>query len=234
MRFAPVFQELTLLACRPFVESLAESLHHFSLDVVHVISLYLVCPTAASGALPVLLLTLGEHPHKFESSIFGVGVDPNTNDIWITSYDTSAAFRADGKFLHWTAHSLLSVAKGVVVAPNGFAYIVDYLASKIAQCQLNGLFAQHINIEGAGNGQFKYPHGIAVDSKQSLLFVSDGGNRRVQVLKLDDDHSFVRAFGGAGQDDGLFSGPRGIAVSQTTGEIAVADIDRHDVQVCEA
>ncbi|MDE0090341.1 MAG: fibronectin type III domain-containing protein [Thaumarchaeota archaeon] len=38
---------------------------------------------------------------------------------------------------------------------------------------------------GDDNGKFKSPHGIAIDTKNRLLYVADTGNNRVQVIKLD-------------------------------------------------
>ncbi len=72
---------------------------------------------------------------------------------------------------------------------------------------------------GTGNGQFKEPHGVAVDSS-GHVWVVDTGNSRVQ--EFTSEGAFVRAFGTSGSGSGQFSKPRGIAIDPS-GHVWVAD-----------
>lgn len=49
------------------------------------------------------------------------------------------------------------------------------------QCQVfdkrNGAFVRKFGSEGEGNGQFRYPNGVAVDGRN--IFVCDTGNNRI-------------------------------------------------------
>jgi RHS repeat-associated protein len=70
---------------------------------------------------------------------------------------------------------------------------------------------------GSGNGQFKTPTGIAINEAGTLVYVTDSGNHRVQVLKVVGSESelnleYSTKFGTQGSGNGQFSTPSGIAV----------------------
>jgi DNA-binding beta-propeller fold protein YncE len=72
---------------------------------------------------------------------------------------------------------------------------------------------------GKGPGQFNLPRDLEL-GPDGRLYVVDGGNFRVQVL--EQDGTFVRAFGKAGRQFGDFSRPKGIALGPD-GNIYVSD-----------
>ena len=81
---------------------------------------------------------------------------------------------------------------------------------------------------GEGDGQFKFPaEQVAVDASGEV-YVTDGGNNRIQVFSSDG--GFLRKWGTEGSDDGQLQGPAGIAVG-ATGEIYVVDTQNNRVQV---
>ena len=86
---------------------------------------------------------------------------------------------------------------------------------------------QAIGNAGAGNGQFAAPRTIAV-GPDGLLYVTDSGNNRIQVL--DVNGNFLRAWGSAGSGPGQFQDPWGIAVN-SAGQVYVADTWNHRIQV---
>ena len=81
-------------------------------------------------------------------------------------------------------------------------------------------------IAGSGNGQFKSPSAIAVDSKGDL-WVADTDNDRVQELNSKDE--YATQFGKEGTAEGQFMEPKGIAVT-SSGTVFVSDSANNRVQ----
>jgi len=70
-------------------------------------------------------------------------------------------------------------------------------------------FLYSIGSEGSGNGQFKAPFAIAVDS-QNNIWVADTANHRIQ--KFNSKGEFLLKFGSLGSGNGQFESPMGLAV----------------------
>jgi peptidylamidoglycolate lyase len=75
-------------------------------------------------------------------------------------------------------------------APNGEIYVTDgYVNSRVVHFSREGQYLGTIGgVEGAANGQFSVPHGIAIDS-QGRILVNDSGNQRVSVF--DANGNFI-------------------------------------------
>lgn len=76
---------------------------------------------------------------------------------------------------------------------------------------------------GDGEGQFRFPQGLAV-SRDGLLAVADTGNHRVQLLKADG--GFVRQWGELGVRRTEFNRPQGIALDESWVYVADTGNDR--------
>ena len=96
---------------------------------------------------------------------------------------------------------------------------------------------------GSGNGEFDDPTGLAFDSANSLLYVADTDNNRIQIFHMVGDTScpsgtkkaadgvcFVGKFGSAGSGNGEFDDPMGIALDPTGDMLFVADSKNNRVQ----
>jgi tetratricopeptide (TPR) repeat protein len=81
--------------------------------------------------------------------------------------------------------------------------------------------------DGFGHGQFKYPDGIAIDSKGNV-YVADSNNNRIQVF--DSNGKFITKWGTPGSSDGQFGRPYGIAID-SKGNVYVADSSNYCIQV---
>jgi len=81
--------------------------------------------------------------------------------------------------------------------------------------------------KGSGDGQFKYPSGIAVDSEGNII-VADNGNHRIQIF--NSKGKFLRKFGKKGVSDGHFYELTSLTVD-SKGNIIVIDGSQHRIQV---
>ena len=85
-----------------------------------------------------------------------------------------------------------------------------------------------IGSEGTGDGQFKYPQGIDIDS-QGNIYVVDTNNNRVEVF--DKNGVFVRTWGSVGTGDGQFIYPYAIAVDKVKNYVYVTDPYNNRIQI---
>ena len=79
---------------------------------------------------------------------------------------------------------------------------------------------------GSGDGQFKYPYGIAVASDGNV-YVGDTLNNRIQ--KFTSDGAFVTKWGTSGTGDGQVVEPRAIAFA-SDGSVYVAELGNQRIQ----
>lgn len=68
---------------------------------------------------------------------------------------------------------------------DGDLYIIEYGAGRITEVGLDGGLLGRYGKPGSGEGEFRTPWGIAIDSKGRLL-VADTGNRRIAVIEQAD------------------------------------------------
>ena len=96
---------------------------------------------------------------------------------------------------------------GVAVSPNtGKIWITDYLNDRVQILNPDFTLAFIIGgTHGSGNGEFKGPTCVAIDS-YGTAYIVDANNDRVQLFK-EDDGSYVSQFGSTGFRQGLLRKP---------------------------
>ncbi|MDP8921791.1 MAG: TIGR03663 family protein [Chloroflexota bacterium] len=114
---------------------------------------------------------------------------------------------------------------GIAVVPTGEVYVADTWNHRIQKFAPDGRpvaswggVADTKGDAQAQPGKFFGPRDIAI-GPDGLLYVSDTGNKRIQVF--DADGHVVRVFGGAGDEPGRFNEPVGLAFDGDT--LLVAD-----------
>ena len=97
-------------------------------------------------------------------------------------------------------------------------YVADFGNHRIQKLTTGGKFLHKFGKEGSGQGQFKYPRGVVVDSKNRVI-VSDMDNNRVQVFSQDGDWLLTIDCNGSG--DNCCQSPWGLSLDPQ-GNIHVA------------
>ena len=90
-------------------------------------------------------------------------------------------------------------------------------------------FAKMWGSEGAGDGQFNKPRGVATDQTGNI-YVADSINHRIQ--KFDSEGAFIAKWGSSGADAGQFNGSYGITLDGL-GNVYVTELTSHRIQKFE-
>jgi sugar lactone lactonase YvrE/phosphodiesterase/alkaline phosphatase D-like protein len=166
-------------------------------------------------------------------------------NVWVADAANNRVeeFSSTGTFI--TQVGSLSHPQGIAVDSSSDVWVVDSRNSRVEELSSSGTFLATFGwgvtngkselqrctssckagIAGSGNGQFKEPTGVAVDS-QGELWVVDGANSRVEEFSPGGE--FIIAFGAAGSGSGQFSKPWGIGLAG--GSAYVADNGNNRLQ----
>ena len=104
--------------------------------------------------------------------------------------------------------------------------MVDEYNNRIQKFSSSGAFITKWGSYGSGDGEFRFPYGIAIDS-QGNVYVVDSSNRRIQ--KFTSSGAFITKWGSYGSGDGEFVFPEGIAID-SQGNVYVVDSSNRRIQ----
>ena len=85
----------------------------------------------------------------------------------------------------------------------------EYVFSRVTICDLDEEYFGEIGSDGEGDGQFRMPSAIAVDSKGNV-YTADEYLHRITVF--DSSGAFAARWGEQGSDPGQIDGPSGLAI----------------------
>ena len=123
-------------------------------------------------------------------------------------------------------NSLTSPQCVAVDADDNF-YVTDSETGRIFVFDSNGKFKRNIGSLKGGEGYFKRPTGIAVDSAAQRIYVTD--TLRNKVFILDMQGKTIKTFGQTGTQNGEFNFPTEVVVHGQ--DIAVVDAMNFRIQV---
>ena len=124
--------------------------------------------------------------------------------------------------------SRLNSPWGVVITKNEDIVVAECHANCITILNKEGKKVKSFGTKGTKEGQFTNPCGVAI-SQDGHILVTD--NHRLQKLTFEGD--CVKSVGSSETGNGplQFNVPIGITVHPTTGQIFIADMDNHRIQV---
>jgi len=152
----------------------------------------------------------------------GVSIDSSTGNVYVadTNNHRIQKFDSNGNFLTKWGKGTTNVVNGIAVDSTSDIVYVDMSLDN------GGLIAPRGGdkrvpggVGDAGDGEFSYPTGIALDSSANV-YVVDSGNDRIQ--KFDSNGNFLLKWGIKGYDDGQFDHPAGISIDSSD-NVYVAD-----------
>lgn len=157
----------------------------------------------------------------------GLDVDREGN-VYVADATAKAVhvFNRDGKKRLTVGTKMFDRLSSVGVDREGTRiYVVDIggVQSKNHRVRVfdakTGDFIMDIGKRGSAPGDFNLPRDVAV-GKDGRLYVSDGGNFRVNIY--DRDGKFIKSFGQLGKHSGTFARPKELA-TDPEGNVYVAD-----------
>ncbi len=123
---------------------------------------------------------------------------------------------------------------GITIDKEGFVWVADTFNHRVQKFDKDGGFLFAFGGGGVSNDPgsgrstvFFGPRDIAVDDS-GRVYVSDTGNKRIQIF--DSEGNFLNQIGGGGAGNGQFSEPVGIDLDRN-GNLYVADVWNKRIQV---
>jgi DNA-binding beta-propeller fold protein YncE len=180
--------------------------------------------------------TAGKNPGEFESPSAAVVLGDRVL-VADASNSTLQVFTPLGVYLstaatQGTADGLLDAPSVMLLGTGGTVFVSDTNNNRIQTFKAaDASFDKVLDYPPADGGPLLAPDGLAQDFR-GWLYVSDTGNHRVVVF--DSSGKFLFHFGADGAltvEFSTASGPRGMALDQTTGYLYVCDPGNHRIAV---
>jgi len=119
-----------------------------------------------------------------------------------------------------------------IAVVGNYIYVADYFNARIQRFdKTTGAYVSQFGSPGSSNGQLSGPSGLIYNPTNSLLYVSETGNDRVQAFTTSGIYQF--GFGSAGSGNGQLNNPFGLAVD-SVGNVYVADTSNNRVSKFDA
>jgi len=161
-----------------------------------------------------------------------VAADDNGNVLYVTGNNNHAVMVLQGRQVVNTwggegpSNGEFRYPASVIVAPNGFIYVVDVLNTRVQVFDKSGKYIVNTGDWGVLPGQLFRPKGVAVDQR-GQIYVSDSYLDVIQVY--DRGHRFAHVLGQAGEPYKLIA-PGGIAIDEQD-RLYVAEVLENKVSV---
>jgi tripartite motif-containing protein 71 len=163
----------------------------------------------------------------------GIAVNKSTGNVYVSDDGNERVqeFNSKGEFIRvfgkkGKGEGEFTGLRDVVIDSEGHVWTIEdgrevfsEGKTRVQEFTGEGVYISQFGTEGTGNGQFKEPEGVTVDSKGNV-WVADTANDRVQEINAKGE--FVRVFGSEGSGNGQFKRPVGLAFD-AEGDLWVGD-----------
>ena len=186
-------------------------------------------PTAAPTSLPEVVNTatsapaskldliweLTGDPNPFKTPV-GVTIDPQGNVyVMDAQNDRVQKFDSAGNFVsmwgskgsaagQFATAGVWGTLGHLAADTQGNIYVVDTNNYRIQKFDSSGNYQTQWGTQGTGNGEFRFPYDIAIDS-QNNVYICEAEYANV-VQKFDETGKFLNRWGKKGYKDGEFAG----------------------------
>lgn len=145
---------------------------------------------AAEEPPPQFMFKWGAEGFREGQLDYPVGIAVDTQgSVFVADFDNDQIqnFDSNGTFISlWCS---LGKPYGMAIDNAGNVYFTHYKHHRVAKHDSQGNSILDWGSQGAGDGQFYLPHGIAVDLASGNVYVADPGNHRIQ--KFDATGSYL-------------------------------------------
>lgn len=133
--------------------------------------------------------TKGDEPGQLQLPS-GLATD-KLNRVYVVDYGTSrvSVFNKSGALVRTfgqkgTQKGMFNVPRAIAVDKHDRIFVLDSLNHRVQVFGSGGDWLYSFGNFGSGPEEFVGPSGLSIDNENSLLFVADKGNKRIQVLEL--------------------------------------------------
>jgi DNA-binding beta-propeller fold protein YncE len=134
----------------------------------------------AEGNFLAKIGELGQSDGQFNAGIIGSLIVSNEGDVFVADFwsDRVQVFGSDGHFLRkWNRLGVW----GIALDSEGNIYSTLSVGDAIVKFDSQGQTLFKWGERGGGDGQFRRPMDVAIDSK-GLIYIADYDNNRIQIL----------------------------------------------------
>ena len=114
---------------------------------------------------------------------------------------------------------------GITVGPDNAVYVADTMGHRIVKYDSGGKLLKAWGEQGAGKGQIRFPHGMAVSG--GYLYVADFLNHR--IVRFTTEGDYVSEWGKFGRAPGEFRHPWGVGIDPR-GDVWIGDMTNSRLQ----
>ena len=130
-----------------------------------------------------------------------------------------------GRGFYYPIDSAMSNSGRIYVLSRSFERAVSD-SMRVTMLNEDGEYFGVFGSAGIGDGQFRWPCGIAIND-QNRVFVTDEYLNRVSVF--NESGEFIKHWGSEGENEGMLNGPSGIVFDQDN-NVLIADSRNHRIQ----
>jgi len=167
----------------------------------------------------------------------GIALDAEGH-IWVVAKTKVREFKTNGELIQsfgssGTGNGQFSILQGIAIGPSGNVWVVEKgeiseslggEKVRVQKFNSSGVYQSQFGKEGTGNGEFKSPQAISIDSEGNIL-IADTGNNRIQEFTSAGE--FVRKYSGEGEN--ALNSPTGVTID-SEGKVWVSDSGNNRIE----